>query len=92
MPNTDTLYTALFEDPSFEEAFGSVNMQCHIVSHEPDPHHPTRPIIHFAGGSENEPYLCGWVKLTPDGHIRWHFVSARVNLHSVEDKYQHRGV
>ncbi|EJD04233.1 uncharacterized protein FOMMEDRAFT_19497 [Fomitiporia mediterranea MF3/22] len=45
------------------------------------------PVIHFVGkscgGNGNESRVCGTVRMTPDGHIRWRFVSAlRYDGHS----------
>lgn len=46
-----------------------------VLSTEPDPDHPTRPKINFAGSIDNHATMVGWLKVTPDNQIRWHFVS-----------------
>ncbi|KAF7791513.1 hypothetical protein EIP86_002529 [Pleurotus ostreatoroseus] len=75
--DTEPLSTAFFEDPDFGEVFTGINMQCRVVSCEHDPDHPTRPIIHFEAGTERQSVIKGWVKLTHQGVIRWHFQSGQ---------------
>lgn len=66
----------IFEDPDFTEAFTVLEMRLKIKSTEPDDAHPMRPVLHFEGTSgDSHAEMEGWVKATPDGHIRWHFVS-----------------
>ncbi|KAJ3557182.1 hypothetical protein NM688_g1607 [Phlebia brevispora] len=71
------LSTQPFESPDFVEIFSGANMQLRVTSYEDDPAHPTRPITHFAGGSENQSYVQGWVKLIAEDQIRWHFESGQ---------------
>lgn len=41
----------------------------------PDPSHPKRPIICFAGEvAHGTSAMSGQVKMTPDGQVRWQFV------------------
>ena len=39
--------------------------------------HPKRPTIHFDGEVEGQAriLMSGWVAVTPDNCVRWHFVS-----------------
>jgi len=50
------------------------DIQFHVTSTEYDPAHPTRPKINFSG-ELNDYIMKGYVNLTPDDQIRWHFVS-----------------
>jgi len=73
------LRRGVFEDPEFVEAFTVLEMHFRVTSTERDDDHPTRPIIHFAGTTnDSHAEMEGWVKLTPEGNIRWHFVSNQV--------------
>lgn len=66
---------AFFDNPDVAEIFGNLTIEINVKSTEPDPEHPTRPIIHFEGAVEDSPGVTGWVRVTPDGHIRWYIVS-----------------
>ena len=45
-----------------------------VIDVEPDPIHPTRPKINFAGELDGNFSLVGSVQLTPDEQVWWHFV------------------
>jgi len=69
------LQPSIFEDPDFVEIFRSIEVKLRVLSTEYDPAHPKRPKINFAGSIENHATMVGWIKLTPDDEIRWHFKS-----------------
>lgn len=69
------LQVTIFEDPEFVEICRSRNVVMRVLSTEPDPDHPTRPKINFAGSIDNHATMVGWLKVTPDNQIRWHFKS-----------------
>jgi hypothetical protein len=46
-----------------------------VINVEQDPDHPTRPKINYVGEMDGNFSFVGYVKLTPDNQIRWHFVS-----------------
>lgn len=70
----DVLQPAIFTDPGFVEIFRSIKIEVRIIAVEPDPAHPTRPKIHFAGDINHHATMVGCVWVTPDNRIRWHFV------------------
>jgi hypothetical protein len=51
------------------------DVQFYVTSTEHDPAHPTHPKINFAGELNERYTMRGYVNLTPDDQIRWHFVS-----------------
>lgn len=66
----------VFEDPEFHEVFTVVDFNIKVAKTEEDPEHQTRCIIHFEGVAKNhQSTLEGYVRLTPEGHVRWRFVS-----------------
>ncbi|CAL1712181.1 unnamed protein product [Somion occarium] len=69
------LDTSLFDDPNFIEIFRTINVKFHVKDSEPDPNHPTRPKLHFDGEIEGHAHMFGWVAITPDDNLRWHFES-----------------
>ncbi|KAI0079484.1 hypothetical protein K474DRAFT_1659074 [Panus rudis PR-1116 ss-1] len=73
VPSDVPLDTSLFDDPEFEEIFRTIIVNFQLDRSEKDPDHPTRPILHFSGKIQNEYRMFGWVKVTPDDCIRWHF-------------------
>ncbi len=75
MSDTDPLQTALLYDMDFQEAHRTIHVELQVVSIEADVGHPKRPKIHFDGVVEGSARMVGWVAVTPDDHIRWHFVS-----------------
>ena len=49
-----------------------------VLSTEDEPDHPGRPRINFGGsidGTGSTATIVGYVKVTPDEQIRWHFTS-----------------
>ena len=74
----DEFDTSLFEQPGFREVFRSLNVKLCVAGTEEDPLHPTRPVIHFFGEMHDpstSTTMTGWVKMTTDRQVRWHFVS-----------------
>lgn len=69
------LNTSVFDDPNFVEVFRSIDVKLRVLSTEADPDHPTRPRIKFGGSIDQEATMVGWVRVTPDNQIRWHFKS-----------------
>lgn len=68
--------TSLFDDPEFREVFRSLDAKIYVARTEPDPAHPSHPIIHFYGEMQDPStsMMTGHVKMTPDNQIQWHFV------------------
>ncbi|EKM52196.1 uncharacterized protein PHACADRAFT_212767, partial [Phanerochaete carnosa HHB-10118-sp] len=73
----DELRTALFESPDFVEIFSRLDVMLKLIRTEPDPEHPTRPILHFTCESRTGTTMVGYVCVTPDDNIRWHFESGQ---------------
>ncbi|KAK7681650.1 hypothetical protein QCA50_015384 [Cerrena zonata] len=69
------LDTTLFEDPDFIEIYRKITIKFHLVRSEPDPEHPTRPKLFIEGGLGGTPQMNGWIAMTPDDQVRWHFES-----------------
>lgn len=67
---------AIFEDPNFDEAYHTLTVDMFIKSFEPDPKHPDYPKINFGGQLSNAgaSSMTGYVEMTHEEHIRWHFV------------------
>lgn len=78
--DTDPLSKEFFEAEEFGEVFTGIIMKCRVTSCEQDPAHPTRPVIHFEADTEHQSTIEGWVKVTEQGTIRWHFVSSSYSL------------
>ncbi|KAI0754793.1 hypothetical protein C8Q80DRAFT_1141147 [Daedaleopsis nitida] len=72
---TEPLNTELFDDPDFIEVFRSIYVDLRVLGTEEDPDHLGRPRIDFGGSIDGNATIVGFVKVTPDGHIRWHFTS-----------------
>lgn len=68
---------SLFEDPEFREEFRSLRATLSVSKIRPDPDHPTRPIIDFYGEmvAPSTSTMHGYVQMTKDNQIHWHFVS-----------------
>ncbi|GJF00321.1 hypothetical protein PsYK624_166060 [Phanerochaete sordida] len=75
--HNDEVKTALFERPDFAEVFGGLNVHLKLARTEHDPEHPTRPILHFTGESKTGTTMAGYVCVTSDDNIRWHFESGQ---------------
>ncbi|KAI0667709.1 hypothetical protein C8Q78DRAFT_1052179 [Trametes maxima] len=71
----EPLHAEIFDDPDFVEVFRSIFLELRIIGTEDDPDHPGRPRINFGGSLDGHAIFVGWVKLTPDNQIRWHFTS-----------------
>lgn len=73
----DPLDASVFANPEFIEVFRSITVHMRVLSTEPNPAYPTRPRIYFAGEIEtgSEHVMNGWVGITDEGVVRWHFVS-----------------
>lgn len=67
----------MFEDPDFREVFRSLEVKLYLVRTEPDPAHPTTPILHFLGEMQggSTSTMNGRVSMTVDNQVQWHFVS-----------------
>ncbi|KII86844.1 hypothetical protein PLICRDRAFT_164215 [Plicaturopsis crispa FD-325 SS-3] len=66
-----------FDDPEFSEVYRSLEIKFAYKSSEHDPEHPTRPKINFVGEMMGHSTMFGWVKMTPDDQVRWHFVAGQ---------------
>jgi hypothetical protein len=66
----------MFENPDFSEVFRSLDIEIRVLETNHDENHPSRPRIHFAGTMGDQSTMNGWVQMTPDDQIRWHFVRA----------------
>ncbi|KAF5340129.1 hypothetical protein D9758_013144 [Tetrapyrgos nigripes] len=70
----DNMYIS---DPLFREVFRTLEVKLHVTRVVPDSKHPGRPQIYFVGvmSHPSTSIMNGYVKMTDDGHVRWHFVS-----------------
>ncbi|KAF5377965.1 hypothetical protein D9615_006704 [Tricholomella constricta] len=67
---------SIFEAPDFGEVFRSLDVNLRVVRTTPDANHPNRPIIHFFGEMPSTTStMTGFVKMTPDKQVQWHFIS-----------------
>ncbi|KAJ8483358.1 hypothetical protein ONZ51_g4756 [Trametes cubensis] len=73
--DTEPLHTEIFDDPDFIEVFRSIYVDLRVMGTEEDPDHPGRPRINFGGSLDGHAIFVGYVKVTPDDQIRWHFTS-----------------
>ncbi|KAF7980623.1 hypothetical protein HWV62_37414 [Athelia sp. TMB] len=86
--------TSIFDQPDFQEVFRSLpDVTFKVTSVEHDPDHPTRPKINFDGAMD-QLHMEGYVKMTPDDQIRWHFcggkkMKALIGLHHAENSTVH---
>jgi hypothetical protein len=56
--------------------FRSLDVTMVVTKTIPDSNHPKRPIICFVGEvAHSTSAMSGQVRMTPDGQVRWHFVS-----------------
>ncbi|KAK7462378.1 hypothetical protein VKT23_007977 [Stygiomarasmius scandens] len=71
-PGDNTFIT----DPNFRELFRTLEVKLHVTRTVPDKKHPGRPQIYFVGvmAAPSTSIMNGYVKLTDDDQIRWHFV------------------
>lgn len=75
LPEDEPLDHTIFEDGELEETFSAVDIFFRVINVERDPDHPTRPKINYVGEMDGNFSIVGYVKLTPDHQVRWHFVS-----------------
>ncbi|KAG0704455.1 hypothetical protein DFH29DRAFT_911428 [Suillus ampliporus] len=75
LPEDEPLDVTIFEDEELQETFSAVDIFFRVINVEKDPDHPTRPIINYVGEMDGNFTIVGYVKLTPDDQIRWHFVA-----------------
>ncbi|TFK52690.1 hypothetical protein OE88DRAFT_1658096 [Heliocybe sulcata] len=77
LSDDDPLDTSVFANPEFVEVFRSITVHMRVLSTEANPDHPHRPRIYFAGEIEAgaDHVMNGWVGVTEEGVVRWHFVS-----------------
>ncbi|KAI0335715.1 hypothetical protein GY45DRAFT_1316414 [Cubamyces sp. BRFM 1775] len=73
--DTEPLHMEIFDDPDFVEVFRSIYVDLRVLGTEEDPGHPGRPRINFGGSLDGHAVFVGYVKVTPDDQIRWHFTS-----------------
>lgn len=69
------LDTSIFEGDDVPETHCSVVVYFRVIDVEPDPTHPTRPKINFAGELDGNFSVIGSVQLTSDEQVRWYFKS-----------------
>ncbi|KIJ64607.1 hypothetical protein HYDPIDRAFT_28541 [Hydnomerulius pinastri MD-312] len=77
VPENEPLDTSILEGA--EEAYSSINIYFRVTDVEPDPDHPTRPKINYIGEMEGSFTLVGFVKLTADDQVWWHFGAGNDN-------------
>jgi len=71
------LDTSMVEHPEFREVFRSLNVNLYLKGTEPDPAHPTNPVLYFFGEMQtpSTSTMIGRVRMSVDNQIQWHFVS-----------------
>jgi hypothetical protein len=67
----------MFEDPEFLEVFRTLDVNLYLKRTEPDPAHPTTPVLYFFGEMQAPSIstMTGRVRMSVDNQIQWHFVS-----------------
>lgn len=75
MSDTTPLIADIFDDPDFVEVFRSIYVEISVLGIEEDRDHPGRPRINFGGSIDGNAVIVGYVKVTPDDQVRWHFTS-----------------
>ncbi|KAG1728528.1 uncharacterized protein EDB91DRAFT_1060500 [Suillus paluster] len=75
LPEDEPLDPTIFEEEELQETFSAVDIFFRVINVEQDPDHPTRPKINYVGEMDGNFTIVGYVKLTPDDQIRWHFVA-----------------
>ncbi|KAL4081186.1 hypothetical protein J3A83DRAFT_4083853 [Scleroderma citrinum] len=73
LSSSPPLDTSIFEGDDVSETHASVVVYFRVIGVEPDPVHPTRPKINYAGELDGKFSMLGSVKLTPDDQVWWHF-------------------
>ena len=65
---------SVLEDNQIEDHH-AVRVGFRITSFKPNSDHPCRPEINYTGDALNgDLIVTGFVRLTPDNQVRWHFV------------------
>lgn len=75
IPEDEPLDLTIFEEGELQETFSAIDIFFRVINVEEDPDHPARPIINYVGEMDGNFSIVGYVKLTPDNQIRWHFVA-----------------
>lgn len=66
--------TAILDDDEIEDHH-AIRVRFRITGVEPNPAHPYRPKINYIGDAlGGDLPITGFVELTPDDQVRWHFV------------------
>ncbi|GBE90217.1 hypothetical protein SCP_1900660 [Sparassis crispa] len=55
--------------------FRTVNVKLRVIGTQPEPDRPGRPIIAIAGEVNDMATIVGWIRVTSDNQIQWHFNS-----------------
>ncbi|KAJ4477280.1 hypothetical protein J3R30DRAFT_3657755 [Lentinula aciculospora] len=77
-PQTGRYRDSLLTGPDFVEMFRSMKVNLQVTNVKEDPNHPGRPRIYFLGAivePSGTSTINGYVCMTDDDQIRWHFVS-----------------
>jgi len=74
---SDPLDPSLFVNPHFQEVFRTLEVRFEVSHTTPDPSYPSRPKIFYTGqmGMGSGYIMNGWVRMTKDEQVQWHFVS-----------------
>ncbi|KAF8625986.1 hypothetical protein AX17_006710 [Amanita inopinata Kibby_2008] len=76
LPGTEELDASVFESETFLEVFRTLEVELVVTHTMPDPEHPTKPVIYFAGEMRGTAStMTGRVQMTPDEQVKWSFVS-----------------
>lgn len=80
---TNPLDPAFFESQTFREVFRSMAVKLKVVKIAPSVG-GQRPTIHFTGGMGDPTTgsMTGFVEMTPESNVRWHFVSVLATCNS----------
>ena len=84
---------SILESEDFVEVFRTINIEIRVISTECDPAHPDRPKINWFGSVGPFATMVGSTHVTPDNHIRWHFVSESrlLSRSGTEGTHRNRG-
>ncbi|KAF9240212.1 hypothetical protein BU15DRAFT_74129 [Melanogaster broomeanus] len=77
VPEDEPLDTSIFED--VDETYSSLSIYFRVIGIEPDPSHPTRPQINYIGELDGKFSIVGFVKLTADDQVWWHYRAGNEN-------------
>lgn len=73
VPDHEPQDTSIFD--GVEETLASIDIYFRVASIEPDPSHPSYPKINLIGEVDGKFNMVGFVKLTDDDQVWWHYVS-----------------